>query len=84
MSTVTLSQIERLIDQLSPLEQVRLLEYLMPRIRNTVASLQPPSATSEEGLTDEWNMLFCIGDNIANLPVYGDETMTQSVASMRR
>ena len=84
MTTARLSQIEQLIDQLSPLEQVRLLEYLTPRIRNAVTSLQTAKASSEESLSDGWEALFRTGDQIANLPAYGKETMTQSVTAMRR
>ena len=84
MSTPTMSQIEQLIDQLSPLEQVRLLEYLTLRIRSAVASLQPSPVVPEDSLSDEWETFFRIGEKIARLPAYGEETMTQSVTTMRR
>ena len=84
MSTNTVSQIEQLIDQLSPLEQTRLLEYLSLQLRKTVASLQPPPIVSEDSLPNQWETLFRIGDNMSSLPGYGEETLTQSVTTLRR
>lgn len=80
----TYSQVQQLVDQLSPLEQVRLLEYLTPRIRSAVAAMQPSITAPDETMSDGWDALFRIGDKIASLPTLGSESMTQSVATMRR
>jgi len=66
------------------LEQTRLLEYLSLQIRSTVASLQPTPIVSEDSLSNQWETLFRIGDNMSSLPGYGEETLTQSVTTMRR
>jgi hypothetical protein len=40
MAESTLVQVRHLVDELSPLEQVRLLEYLTPRIVHAISSQQ--------------------------------------------
>ena len=84
MTIATLETVERLIDQLTLLEQLRLLEYLTPRIVRAVAIHQ--LATKANGITagEAWQRFFQIGDALAasvqpNLP-----TLTQTVQLMRR
>ncbi len=44
MAETTLDRVRRLVDQLSPREQVHLLEYLTPRIAQAVDAAMPNSA----------------------------------------
>jgi len=84
MTTSTLLEVQQLIDQLSPLEQVRLLEYLTPRIRQTVSAMQPAYTSEENGSSSGWDTLFLVGDKIAALPNKNQITMTQAITEMRR
>jgi hypothetical protein len=80
MAQVTLEQVERLVDELRPIEQVHLLQYLTPRIARAVSQSQiaPPP------LYEAWREFFRIGDTIANGDAPEGETLTQAVISMRR
>lgn len=83
MSNAILEQVQQMVDQLSPLDQVRLLEYLTPRIMRAVESAHPP--TSEDPpLADAWREFFRIGDAIAALDTPESETLTAAVLAMRR
>lgn len=84
MTTSAMLEVQQLIDQLSPVEQVRLLEYLTPRIRQAVSSIQSTHAPSEKPTSSGWDTLFLVGDKIAALPNVGQVTMTQAVTEMRR
>jgi hypothetical protein len=42
MADSTLAQAQRLVDQLTPHDQVRLLAYLTTRLPQVVAALRPP------------------------------------------
>jgi hypothetical protein len=84
MTTATLEAVQRLIDQLTPLEQVRLLEYLAPRIVRAVATQQPVMKANGATVSEAWQRFFQIGDTLSvsdqsNLP-----TLTQTVQLMRR
>lgn len=84
MTTKTLQQVQSLVDQLTPLEQVRLLEYLAPRIRKTVANVQTKTVNRAQDSSDAWEELFRVGDEIANSTEHSSLTMTQLVSTMRR
>jgi hypothetical protein len=81
----TLSQLERLVDQLTPLEQIRLLEYLTPRIaRSLAAAAQPVVSTPAQATSQAWSDFFRIGDAIAADDTPEMETLTAAVLAMRR
>jgi hypothetical protein len=44
MANSTLDQVQQLVDQLTPHEQVRLLAYLTSRLAQVVTTMQPPPA----------------------------------------
>jgi hypothetical protein len=78
----TLAEVQRLVDELSPLEQVRLLEYLAPRIGRAVASMAALESGSEQAAT--WAQFFRIGDRLASGDRPGSETLTAALLAMRR
>jgi|GEM_PF-1149699 len=84
MTTATLTQVQEQVDQLSPVEQIRLLDYISSRILKAVTSIQISSVPKERNVPIEWEELFQVGRYIASLPSHGEETMTQSVTTMRR
>jgi hypothetical protein len=83
MASATLDQVQQLVDQLSPLEQAKLLEYLTPRIARALTQQAPTSATNVQH-QDAWAELFRIGDTIAASGTTDVPTLTSAVLSMRR
>ncbi len=91
MSQDSLAAVERLVDELSPAEQVRLLEYLAPRIAR---AMEAPASVEGEGYGEEsptnggkaggWEEFFRIGDAIAAEDRPGLPTLTGTLLSMRR
>ena len=65
MSTASLTEVQRLVDRLTPLDQVRLLEYLTPRIARVVAAMQRTPAIKVSSPADAWQAFFQIGDALA-------------------
>jgi hypothetical protein len=84
MMTASLDQVQRLVDKLSLLEQVRLLEYLMPRIVQAVANSPPVPSANGLTLADAWQAFFSIGDALAASDRPEMPTLTQTVQLMRR
>ena len=83
MAAATLDQVQQLVDQLSPLEQVKLLEYLAPRIVRAVAQ-QPAMSDSPAHYEGAWAELFRLGDAIAASDTTTSAALTATVAAMRR
>jgi hypothetical protein len=84
MTTATLEVVQQLVDQLTPLEQARLLEYLTPRVVRTVVSRQAIQATNVAPLAEAWQTFLLIGDQVAATDHPEQPTLTQSVQLMRR
>ncbi len=84
MTVATLETVQHLIDKLTPLEQVRLLEYLPPRIVSAVAIRQPVTVSNSAILAEAWQAFFRIGDALAASDQPEMPTLTQSVQMMRR
>ncbi len=84
MATTTFNQVQGLIDQLTPLEQIRLLEYLTPQIVRNMVKIQPIAATKEADLAEPWQHFFRIGDRLAENDESDAPTFTQAIAAMRR
>jgi hypothetical protein len=82
--STTLEEAQRLVDHLTPLDQVHLAEYLIERIARAVASAQPavPAVSSPE--MDAWQKFFRLGDSLAEDDAPGTETLTQAVLFARR
>lgn len=84
MGTITLEHVERLVDQLTPLDQVRLLEYLAPRIARAVEDAQAVERVAEPQAERAWAELFRVGDRLADTDRPEGDTLTATVFAMRR
>jgi len=79
-----LDQAQRLVDQLTPHEQVRLLAYLTSRLAQAVATLQPPIPVASPEAADPWETFFQLGEALAATDTPEVETLTAAVLAMRR
>ncbi len=84
MAADTLDEVRRLVDQLTPVDQVRLLEYLTPKIAQTVAASQERAIDTAHARTDAWNALFRAGDELAGSDPGEGLTLTAAIVAMRR
>jgi hypothetical protein len=84
MTTATLEVVQRLIDQLTPLEQARLLEYLTPRIVRAMATRQAVQAANGAPIAEAWQTFFSVGDQVAATDRPDLPTLTETVQQMRR
>jgi hypothetical protein len=84
MAEATLDQVQRMVDALSPIEQVRLLEYLTPRIARAVEASQTTATVAPPSSTDAWTEFFRIGDTIGAADTGTMDSLTVAVLSMRR
>lgn len=84
MAMNTLEQIQELVNQLSLVDQVRLLDYLTPRIVQTIESTQQYEPAKMTDLSAAWSEFFRIGDAIAAIKSPQSETLTAAVTTMRR
>jgi len=64
---ISLDHVQRLADQLSPLDQVRLIEHLPRRIAVVVATLDTPAQVASE---DAWAKLAQLREELAALPAH--------------
>jgi hypothetical protein len=82
MTTAALTQIQHLADQLTPLEQAQLVQYLTPRLVQALVPMPPKPNGQRGAMPPEWQTLFVVGDT---LPHPNHETsLTQTVLDMRR
>lgn len=82
MPESTLDQAQRLVDQLTPSDQVRLLAYLASRLARVVPR-QPPALSAPEA-ADAWETFFRLGEALATTDTPECETLTKAVLAMRR
>ena len=82
MTDNTLDQVQRLVDQLTPADQVRLLAYVASR----VAQVFPHSSTTVDGPEpgDAWERFFELGEELAATDTPECDTLTAAVLAMRR
>jgi hypothetical protein len=82
MTDNTLDQAQRLVDQLTPVDQVRLLAYVASR----VAQVFPATSTAAERPepVDAWERFFELGEELAATDSPECDTLTAAVLSMRR
>ena len=84
MANTALDQVQHLVDQLTPLDQVRLLEYLVPRIGQVVVAAYTSGTASTSVGTEAWAELFRLGDDLVAGDSGTGESLTASVLAMRR
>lgn len=82
MVEISLNEVERLVDQLSPQEQARLLGFLAQRVAKAVehAVQREVSPAGDEA----WAEFFRVGDALAASDKPELETLTSAVAALRR
>lgn len=82
MSAPTLGEIKASVEKLDIPDQVRLLEYLTPRIASAVlaSSLSDPQADPESA----WRRYRSLGHRLAATSVGAAPSLTDSVSQMRR
>lgn len=83
MANSTLDQVQRLVDQLTPHEQVRLLAYLTSRLAQVVMTMQPPPPRAPSETADPWETFFQLGEALAATETSEGETLTAAVLAMR-
>jgi hypothetical protein len=84
MADSRLAQVQQLVDQLSPHEQVRLLAYLTTRLAQVVAALPPTHSEIASEPSDAWESFFQLGDMLAATDSPEHQTLTAAVLAMRR
>lgn len=82
MMDTTLNQVQNLVNQLTPIDQVRLLEYLTSRIADFVKANQ--YTESHASIHDTWREFFRIGEEVESSDSPDMATLTSAVTSMRR
>lgn len=82
MPDSTLDQAQRLVDQLSPTDQVRLLAYLASRLAQVIPA--PSLAPSSPEAATAWEAFFQLGEELAATDTSECETLTTAVLAMRR
>ena len=84
MPTATLDEVIRLADHLAPLDQVRLIEHLVPRLAPIVAGVQPATPAEPGTSADPWDEFFRLGEELAQRDQPEMSTLTAGVLSSRR
>ncbi|MFH0823935.1 MAG: hypothetical protein V2B18_14390 [Pseudomonadota bacterium] len=84
MEENTLSQVQRLVEQLSPHESARLLASLALRTAHAPAAESVPASTTSAESADAWAEFFRLGDALAEGDTPTSETLTAAILDMRR
>lgn len=82
MSVTTLNEIKESVEKLDLPDQVRLLEYLTPKIASAV--LTSPRTTSQTEADSAWRRYRSLGERLAATSVRGAPSLTDTVSQMRR
>jgi len=84
MGESMLTEAQRLVDQLMPHDQVRLLAYLTMRLAHVVNTLPPAQSGTLPEPSDSWKTFFQLGELLAATDTPACETLTAAVLAMRR
>jgi hypothetical protein len=74
----TLKEVEAMVDALAATDQVRLLQYLVPRIADAVLAGEPKRV----GTDSAWQEFRRVGERLAAAP--NGQSITQAISDMRR
>lgn len=80
----TLTQVQRLVERLSPAEQARLLSMLALRISGMMTSTSSSIPGSPAAPEQAWEEFFRLGDKLADSDIQESDTLTAAVLAMRR
>jgi len=83
MADTTFNHVRDLVNQLTPVDQARLLEYLTSRIAGLVKSGQF-DGRNVSASQDAWGNFFRIGAEIESSDSLETATLTATLISMRR
>lgn len=75
---VSLREVEVLIDSLAATAQVLLLQYLIPRLAETMRTMEPDRAGTENA----WQEFRRVGERLA--ATSNGQSITQTITDMRR
>jgi hypothetical protein len=78
---VSLEQIEAMVDELAPTDQVRLLQYLVPRLADALLT-RDASRDKTPHVGDAWLEFRRVGDRLAAMPIA--ESLTRAISDLRR
>ncbi len=84
MSEMLFIQIQHMIDRLTPLDQVKLMEYISSRVERVISSISPPTIVKAIESDEAWTNFFKIGDELLKCDMPESESMTSTLLSMRR
>ena len=84
MPTARLDEVKRLADNLAPLDQIRLIEHLVPRLAQVVAEAQPTTPAGPGDGADAWEAFLRLGEELAQCDLPELSTLTAAVLSSRR
>jgi len=84
MAENTLDQVQRLVEQLSPHDQARLLASLALRMAHVMTSIPPPTSVTPPESAEAWEEFFRPGDALTASDTPASETLTAAVLAMRR
>lgn len=84
MRVATLEQVELLADSLSPVDQLRLIQRLAPKIAKAVGAESRTVSQQSNTEKDAWQYFFEIGDAIAEGDSEELPTLTSTLQTMRR
>ena len=84
MAEASFLQAQHLIDRLTPLDQVRLMEYISSQIEKVISAISLPTTVKAIERDDAWADFFRVGDELLNSDVPKSDTLTSTLLSMRR
>ncbi len=85
MPIATLEQVESLADSLSPVDQLRLIQRLAPKIATSIVKTEAQPRREQQNLAeDAWQRFFAIGDTLAESDSQELPTLTSTLQTMRR
>lgn len=84
MAETSLSQIQNLVDSLTPLDQVKLMEYISSQIEHVLSSTAPVSDEDIIPPEKAWAHFFDVGLELLKSDVQKSDTLTSTLLAMRR
>ncbi len=84
MAESSFLHVQHLIDRLTPLDQVRLMEYIAFRIEKVISAISSPTTVKTIESDGAWENLFQIGDELMKDDSSKSDTLTSTLLSMRR
>jgi hypothetical protein len=79
-----LAEARSLADQLSPLDQVRLMAHLTTRLAQTVTAMEMGAPSARSQADEAWRTFWRTGDALSASDTPESPTLTAAVSAMRR